>query len=70
MSYPKTSTDAGKELGITRDGILYILRIAPELEPKQRFGGRRMFMQEDIEKIRGWMKSRKTRSTKHIQAAV
>lgn len=53
-----SSGQAAKEIGVSRDSLLFALRTgAPE--PKAgRLGNRRMFSEADIERLREWFSKR------------
>lgn len=54
-----SSGQAAKEIGVSRDSLLFALRTgAPE--PKAgRLGNRRMFSESDIERLREWFAKRR-----------
>jgi DNA-binding transcriptional MerR regulator len=55
-----SSGQAAKEIGVTRDSLLFALRTgAPE--PKAgRLGNRRMFSEDDIETLKKWFARRRS----------
>ena len=49
--------DAARELGVSRDALLWALRTgAPE--PAKRVAGRRVFEAEDLDQLRLWLENR------------
>lgn len=54
-----TTGEAAAKLGLSRDKLMFALRISGAPEPEAgRLGGRRMFSAEDIERLRKWFATR------------
>lgn len=55
MSVFLTTGEAAHRLGISRDKLMFALRSSGAPEPRTgRLGGRRIFSEEDVERLRKW----------------
>lgn len=53
-----SSGQAAKEIGVTRDSLLFALRTGAPEPTAGRLGNRRMFSEDDIQTLKEWFGSR------------
>ena len=54
-----SSGEAARLLGISRDSLLSALRSGAPAPQSARFAGRRVFSDEDLERLRAWLGTRR-----------